>query len=501
MTHGDPYQMPNIALPAPVGGWNALHSLANMPPEDCIECVNMVPRADSLTTRPGYTAHSSALGGSVETLVTYHGATDHLICSANSKLINITAGGTGTNLKTSLTNDRWYTTEFKNRLILANGADGVQDWDGSTLTATSISGATSADLIYPHNHKGRVWYVEKDSTSAWYAGAGSYAGACTEYDFGQFTTTGGDLLIIATITRDGGSGSDDYFAAIFTTGEVLIYGGDDPGSATAWELVGRFQVAQPLGRRAATQVGGDVVLLTIDGYVSLSAALLSGRYSEEEALSYKISRAAKEAAQAYDSNFGWQGIHVPELSWYLVNVPISSTESVQHVRSTKTGGWCKFTGWDAASFTTYNNALYFGGTDGKVYIIQGTSDAGDFIPCKVVQAYQSLDLPHQHKLVTSVEPHMSFAWPKYVDVRFYSDFNGGITLPAYAEPPESVPSEWGVGEWNSALWETSAPGTNVARRPASAYGAFLAPVIRFSTRAQQVTWYMSNITFKKAGVI
>jgi hypothetical protein len=41
-------------------------------------------------------------------------------------------------------------------------------------------------------------------------------------------------------TNDAGDGVDDYAAFVFSTGEVLVYQGDDPGSVNAWSLIGRF---------------------------------------------------------------------------------------------------------------------------------------------------------------------------------------------------------------------------------------------------------------------
>ena len=37
--------MTAIAIPAPVGGWNARDSLDAMPPTDAIKLVNWIPRA------------------------------------------------------------------------------------------------------------------------------------------------------------------------------------------------------------------------------------------------------------------------------------------------------------------------------------------------------------------------------------------------------------------------------------------------------------------------
>ena len=142
-------------------------------------------------------------------------------------------------------------------------------------------------------------------------------------------------------TNDGGDGVDDYAVFVFSTGEVLVYQGDDPGNAAAWSLIGRFQIGEPLGIRAHAKVGGPEIIGTTDGYVDLSIALRDGRYSEQSAYSSKIIRAAKDAARDYAMLWGWEMILYPAGQQFIVNVPIATDAAVQHVRETSSGGWCE----------------------------------------------------------------------------------------------------------------------------------------------------------------
>jgi len=65
----------NVAsLPAPVGGWNARDSLANMAPTDAVTLENFFPGVASVNLRGGYSKHATGLPGQVETLMTYNGA-------------------------------------------------------------------------------------------------------------------------------------------------------------------------------------------------------------------------------------------------------------------------------------------------------------------------------------------------------------------------------------------------------------------------------------------
>lgn len=57
--------MPAIAIPAPVGGWNARDALDAMPPTDAVKLVNWIPRAGYVQSRGGFSIHASGLGGAV----------------------------------------------------------------------------------------------------------------------------------------------------------------------------------------------------------------------------------------------------------------------------------------------------------------------------------------------------------------------------------------------------------------------------------------------------
>lgn len=609
--------MSATTLPAPIGGWNARDSLAMMEPTDAITLENLIPAGESVKTRPGYVAHSNDLTTAVKTLVTYHGATEKLICAANGHIRDVSATGAGTSLGSGFTNDAWQTTEFKNRLIFCNGSDAVRDYDGTTLNTTAVytTGANvitngtfdtdsnwskgtgwsiadgqassdgsqvstsnlsqasvltvsteyeveftvsnySAGSVTPYcgtaagtarsadgthtetitcagnttfllqasadfvgsidnvtvkatdstvlvdcvTHKGRVYYVQKDSQSFWYAGAGAYAGSLTEYAMDEFTTTGGSLMTMISWSRDGGSGVDDLAAFLFDTGEVLVYAGSDPGSTTDWQMLGRFRIGRPLGRRCATKIGGDVIILTVDGYVPLTAALQEGRYSEQSDFSWKIDRAAKDAAQTYRDVFGWSAFHWPQASLFIVNVPISSNQSVQHVRNTTTGSWCKFTNVNALCWAEYDGNVYYGSPDGKVYKVAGTSDAGGFIDYRAVQAFNYFGSPAVKKQITAVEPITNFAYPKYIDSKFHADHNIK-SLPTFQAPPEPTPSDWGVGEWDVAEWVIDVPGSKTARRSVIGNGYALAHAMRFKSRAQTVTWYATHYWLKSTGIV
>ena len=60
-------------LPAPVGGWNALNSLEDMPPEDAPILTNWVPTPTTCINRDGYTQFATGFSGQVETVMAFNG--------------------------------------------------------------------------------------------------------------------------------------------------------------------------------------------------------------------------------------------------------------------------------------------------------------------------------------------------------------------------------------------------------------------------------------------
>jgi hypothetical protein len=64
------------SIPAPIGGWNARDSLANMQPMDAVQMVNFFPTPTDVQLRKGWTKKSTGITGRVNTIMTYPSLTD-----------------------------------------------------------------------------------------------------------------------------------------------------------------------------------------------------------------------------------------------------------------------------------------------------------------------------------------------------------------------------------------------------------------------------------------
>ena len=271
-------------------------------------------RAKSL--RGGYALHCNTTEGAynVETLAEYKaGTTRKLVAGCHGKLIDVTSS-TPSTIGSGFTNNRWKWVNFGAKIFLVNGTDAPQDWDGTTLTATSWSGSglTITNLSDVCVFKERMFFIEKNTQSFWYASATKViTGVLTKFDLRYVGNFGGTLQAIGTITSDGGTGVDDLLALYFSSGEVVIYQGSDPGEPTDWAIVGRFNIGAPVGA-ALVQYGSDLIAITQGAYVPLTKVLSFGRTNPSDLdLSDKISGEVAKVTRTYSGNSGWQAILYP----------------------------------------------------------------------------------------------------------------------------------------------------------------------------------------------
>lgn len=142
------------SVPAPLGGWNARDSLAEMNPMDAVEMVNFFPTPTDILMRKGYSQHSTGITGEVQTLMNYAtGSAQSLFAVANNVIYNTTTS-TATSVYTGLSNSKFQHVNFTNSagnqfLSAVNGQDPALLYNGTnwiksaaTSTAQTISTIT-----------------------------------------------------------------------------------------------------------------------------------------------------------------------------------------------------------------------------------------------------------------------------------------------------------------------------------------------------------------------
>lgn len=397
-----------LSLPAPVKGWNTRDELDSMDPLDAITLDNFYPDNSGIIVRTGSQPYATGLGSAaVETLAEFDGnGVSKFLGSCGGNIFDISLpGAVGAPLGTGFTNGRWQTTNFLNRLFLVNGADPAQIYDGTSLANASFTGVTTSTLIGVFQYQQTLFFWDGVTASFWYAQLNSLSGTLTNYDLSAFLPRGGVLVSMTTVTNDGGNGVLDFAAFIMSSGDMLLFYGNDPSQSASWQMIGRYRVSPPVNIRAICQYGADSFVTTNDDYLPLQqqmASLAQGTLPPRS----KVSGAVQAAINANGGAFGWQSLYYPKGRRLIFNVPNIDGTFSQHVCNTSLPQqpWCRFNGWNASTFGLFGLNLYFGGAAGVVYAADvGYSDGSAPVQATAQQAWNKIASAYR-KRMTTVRP-------------------------------------------------------------------------------------------------
>lgn len=376
-----------------------------------------------------------------------------------------------------------FATSGGNFLVAANGVDSVLNYNGAAWSNPAITGVTSSTLEFVWAFKSRLYFLQKNTSKAWFLPVDSVAGAAVALNIGAELNLGGRLVAGGSLTYDGGFGPDDLWVVISEEGEVIIYSGSDPTSATDWSLVGTFRVGRPIGNRCLLKIGGDLAVLTQDGVISLSNSLKIDRAAEQQAaFTGRIRKAFADQYALTGTEDGWQIMTWAAGHYAFVNIPISTGNTYyQYVMNVLTGAWTRYTGVNATCWATLGDALYFGTSNGYVmeFGIAG-SDFGESINALCVAAFNNMKRPGFVKHVKSARVLSRATGAYQIGLNVAVDFT--VTDLAVS----SIGFSGGGGGsalWDTAVWDVSVWGgvsgtlVNGAWMGVSSMGYYLAAVI------------------------
>jgi hypothetical protein len=512
-----------VTVPAPVGGLNAYDSIVAMPEGDAMVLQNWWPQPFGCSVRKGYVQWATGLPSSVETLAGWsdQASTDKLFAWSSTAMYDISSrAAVGAALVSGLSNARWEHVIFSNTagnyLICVNATDngiiyrsaGVARLSaGDGIVANTWAGLDPVNASMVTVHQRRLWALQASTTKGWYLPADAVQGTFVSFDFGPQLTKGGNIQILQTWTADDGSGADDYLVAISSRGEAVVYAGTDPSDATKWGLVGVYFIGAPVtGKRCITKAGGDLLVLTQRGLVSMNAELASTKPSEERRSleSHKIQFLLAELVATYTALNGWSVIHHPPTNMTLVGIPsVSAGGNVQLALNHIIGSWTQFTNMDAASWISYSNELYFGDYDGVVYRAwSGYSDnvlldnsGGEGVTATVQQAYTYFGKHGTQKQVGMYRPTFiaggNLAYNCKIEYNFVDDT---VTTPTASSSPTG--SLWGSALWGTSTW---GGGSSVTQSWVQAEGVGVAASLKMVTQSDdEVLWVSTDYTLKSA---
>lgn len=452
------------SIPACVGGLNDRDGIAEMPPSDAVILENWWPYPSYLGIRKGSSSHVTGLPSTVETLVEYLPTTggSTLFAAAGTSIYNVTtAGAVGAAVQTGLSNARWenaqITTPGGSFLYLVNGVDKPRLWNGTAWTSIdgastpAITGVTTTLLAHVQLFKNRLFFVEKNAMRVWYLPVNSVGGSAASLDFGSIFRLGGFVQAVYTWTIDAGSGADDHFVVLSSNGEVAVYSGTDPSSASAWNLVGVFTLGRPIGRRCGIKFGGDLAINCMEGVFPLGKGLLSSSVDRRVALTDKIQNSVSLAANSYANNYGWQLCQYPDNNMLILNVPAGNGQNYQCAQNTITGAWTKLTGWNATVWLNAATGLYYGDGNSIQKAWTGNLDGTTPIQADVLPAFSYFGNKARNKYFTMVRPYLQSTGNPSVLYGLNTDFNASDPQGALSYTP-STGMVWGSMVWGSMVW-------------------------------------------------
>lgn len=502
-----------VAVQAPIGGLNARDPVSAMKETDAIELENWFPRSSSVDLRKGFIQFAD-LPVAGHTLMCYNTAAgaDVLFAACNDGIYDVTAGGVisgspATPLSSPLSCQFTLISTAGGKFLWAcNGVDKPKLYTGSawvTLDSTSTPALTgisdTTKIVNVSLFKSRLIFSLKDSLSFWYLPVNSIAGVAVEFPLGALFRQGGYIVATASFTVDGGNGPDDRLAIITNKGEVAVYTGTDPSSASTWALTGIYQIPPPIGRKCIVRVEGDLAILTSLGVVPFSKAVLKSSSGTLTTITDKVSPLFNSLWQGGRGLEDWQlFIHSPE-TMMIVNIPLLSGDRHQLVLNTSTGAWCRFTGMPASGFENFNLGLYSIWGD-KVYKNwEGYNDNGSSILARVRQAYTSLQSPHRLKHVKLLQLPLTISADIGLRLALDKDYESTLSISGL---PSSARSD--VARWDSAVWDVDrwvGVFVNTQWRKVSCQPGFMISLrSELNVKDTSVAWTITNYIYETGGI-
>ena len=576
------------SVAAPIGGWNARDSVAEMNPLDAVVLNNFYPTPSQIQLRKGYTQFATGITGQVDTLMQYSGgSTSKLFAAAGSVIYDVSSGGVATSAVTGLGSDRWQyvnaSTAGGNFLTAVNGNDAALLYDGTnwikyanistaqtisnltssgttctlvtssahglvtgnqvtiagaspaayngtfkitvtngttfTYTALSapatspasplgsytvakfITGVDSSNLIHVNLHKERLYFIEENTLNFWYLGANAISGAATSYPLGGIARNGGFIMAMGTWTLDAGYGSDDYAVFVTSNGEAIVFKGSDPSDPTDWSLIGVWQLGQVFARRCFFKFGGDLLLITQDGIVPLAGALQSSRLDPRINITDKIYNAVNEAANLYNTEFGWQIHYYAKQNMLIFNIPVIGGQQ-QYVMHNITKSWASFSGFNATCFEVYEEDMYFGGNGFVGKFWDGLSDNDQNIKASCQQAYSYFDARGQLKRFTMVRPILfTDNGTPTVLCGINTDFDTQNNVGQVSFNPALI----SVGVWDTSTWDNAdwGGGNTISKQWQGVTGIGYAAgiILNIATQDIDVRWASTDYVMERGAVL
>ncbi len=484
----------SYTFPAPIRGWILNENLATVQPAGARILDNWLCTTTGVRVRGGSVKYAT-LPSPVTSLFAYNSTTDAFFAATASGIFTITSPSSPTTVLTatiaSLTSGDFATAQFGtaggNFLYAVNGADSPRLFDGTNWTAITgvsspaITGVTTSTLSQVWVFANRLFFVQGGTLIAWYLPVDSIGGAANSFSLAGVFRRGGSLLFGATWSLDSGSGLDDKCVFVSTEGEVAVYAGTNPGSASEWALEGVYQMPKPLGKNAYTQAGGDLLIATEVGLIPVSAAIQNDLAAiESKAVSAPIAPYWQERARTIGGS--WQIVKALRRGIMYISQPDASgaTKTALAV-NLLTGAWSRCTNWDTQCLGYFNDNAYFGAADNCIYLMDSTgSDSTAPYTAVFLGQAEGMGAYGRQKTVRQMRAMFQTGSPIRPQLTAKANFREDVSAPP-SSPANYTTDAWDSGLWDTAVWDADAVIVNEANWTATGItGSVIAPELQLT---------------------
>jgi hypothetical protein len=472
-----------VVMPPPVGGLDWISPLSNMDVKNAQILDNFIARPQGAELRGGWQDVLDApLEGSVNTLMSYPtpgNALDKLFAAVGNKVWDLTPATDPLNpsapvesLTVPVTHAYWswvnYSLKTEKYLCAVAQGAGYYTYDVTDgWVKREITGVEHLEFRSITTWKQRLWFTQANSSEVFYLGIGEVLGGEAKFfDYGPMLKRGGSVRAIASWTMDGGNGPDDYQLIFGSEGDLLVYKGTDPSNADTYALVGEWYLGKfPRGDRFFTPYGGDVLVLSDMGLISVQA-LVTGNASAvgvENPIIRKIQARVSERLSETLETGNWEVRLIPWLDVLLISAPKTKGGLYEHYCLGITSkGWSTFSAIPILTGVMHNRIYYMGTSNGRVahaFDVEGdgllVSDpeygSGSTVQGRVTSAFTDFGKSAHLKRFLLARPIFQCSRAPSLKARMKLDYARGARLAATGNVDAEI-AMWDNAIWDQAYW-------------------------------------------------
>ena len=508
-------------LQPPVKGLNYRTPAIKLDPQEALTLDNLLPQPSSAELRAGYVEHVINIPGSVMTLISFIGN-----LAENNKVFAATDTGGIYDVTTP--------TDAPVPAVETGDADGVWDfantqggdenyvamvsvdagyWTYSTnagFVKRTLTGAGAGKRFSAvFKWKDRLWFIEENSSHAYYLDIGAIEGPAHLYDFGPVMKQGGWLSYGSNWTFNAGYDIDDYLVLVSTSGEVIVYKGYDPTDVQTFQLQGVWFIGNtPKGNQAFTTFGGELYIFGAVGVVPVSK-LVNGQVANDyQVVSAKIQPQLSKTFSTYAQDFGWELETFYNKNFLLVKTPVTTSGKYTFwVMNVQTGAWGTISGMPMNCTSQVVDDIYFGTTDGRVCrAFVGDTDGESYagIPGRpIVGSYlggfNDYDVPTYLKTWQLARPILLADDTPAIGAKILTEYEQLMPSVNSGVVGDGAGGRFNVDNWNQCVWSG---GTNTYSAWIGLNGLGYYGALAISMTGPGGTQYIAtNVTLTQGGVM